>query len=68
MSDELHQLENPFTTLQQPDDFNPSDDLRINENRTTNSIDVMPNEADVVRNELTITNTFQNGENIYCSA
>ena len=64
----MHQLEHSFTTLQQPDDFNPLDALRINENRMTNSINVMPNEADVTINELTIRNTFENGENIYCSA
>jgi hypothetical protein len=61
-------LEHSFTTLQQPDDFNPLDALRINKNRMINSINVMPNEADVTINELTIRNTFENGENIYCSA
>jgi hypothetical protein len=64
----LHQSEHPFTILQQPDDFNPLNALRINENRTTNLINVMPNEADVTINKLTIRNTFENGENIYCSA
>ena len=63
-SNELHQSEHPFTTLQQPDDFNPLNALQINENRMTNSINVMQNEADVTIKELTIRNTFKNGENL----
>lgn len=67
-SNELHQSKHPFKTLQQPDNFDPLNALRLNENRTTNSINVMPNERDGTINELTIRNTFENGENVYCTA